>query len=194
LGLEVCGEAVDGVDTIEKARALNPDLVVIDLAMPRMDGVEATSELRAMMPRAPIVLSQCMMTPWAAPWLYPQGRTSWFPSLTADGSYLNALEACFRLPERSAGEIESQRATTIFIQGTIEVDTVNTLFSGVRCVRSRKFWELDLDDFVTDGVPDQIGDRVTIETPHEGSTMRLCRLNTHPESNSNVPIRLAFGQ
>ena len=56
LGLEVCGEAVDGVDAIEKARALNPDLVVIDLAMPRMNGVEATSELRAMMPRVPIVL------------------------------------------------------------------------------------------------------------------------------------------
>jgi DNA-binding NarL/FixJ family response regulator len=56
LGLEVCGEAVDGVDAIEKARALKPDLVVMDLAMPRMNGVEATSELRAMMPRVPIVL------------------------------------------------------------------------------------------------------------------------------------------
>ena len=56
LGLEVCGEAVDGVDAIEKARALNPDLVVIDLAIPLMNGVEATSELRAMMPRVPIVL------------------------------------------------------------------------------------------------------------------------------------------
>jgi DNA-binding NarL/FixJ family response regulator len=56
LGLEVCGEAVDGVDAIEKARALNPDLVVIDLAMPRMNGVEATFELRAMMPQVPIVL------------------------------------------------------------------------------------------------------------------------------------------
>jgi DNA-binding NarL/FixJ family response regulator len=56
LDLEVCGEAVDGVDAIEKAKALNPDLVVIDLAMPRMNGVEATSELRAMMPRVPIVL------------------------------------------------------------------------------------------------------------------------------------------
>jgi DNA-binding NarL/FixJ family response regulator len=56
LGLEVCGEAVDGVDAIEKARALNPDLVVLDLAMPRMNGVEAASVLRAMMPRVPIVL------------------------------------------------------------------------------------------------------------------------------------------
>jgi DNA-binding NarL/FixJ family response regulator len=56
LGLEVCGEAVDGVDAIEKAKALQPDLVVLDLAMPRMNGVEAASELRAMMPRVPIVL------------------------------------------------------------------------------------------------------------------------------------------
>jgi NarL family two-component system response regulator LiaR len=56
LDLEVCGEAVDGVDAIEKAKALNPNLIVIDLAMPRMNGVEATSELRAMMPRVPIVL------------------------------------------------------------------------------------------------------------------------------------------
>jgi DNA-binding NarL/FixJ family response regulator len=56
LGLEVCGEAVDGVEAVEKARALKPDLVILDLAMPRMNGVEAASELRAMMPQLPIVL------------------------------------------------------------------------------------------------------------------------------------------
>jgi DNA-binding NarL/FixJ family response regulator len=56
LGLEVCGEAVDRVGAIEKARALKPDLVDIDLTMPRMNGAEATSELRAMMPRVLIVL------------------------------------------------------------------------------------------------------------------------------------------
>ena len=56
LDLDVCGEAVDGEDAIEKARALKPDLVVLDLAMPRMNGVQAASELRAMMPRVPIVL------------------------------------------------------------------------------------------------------------------------------------------
>jgi DNA-binding NarL/FixJ family response regulator len=56
LGLEVCGEAIDGVDAIEKAMALKPDLVVLDLAMPRMNGVEAAAELRARMPKVPIVL------------------------------------------------------------------------------------------------------------------------------------------
>src|SRR3981081_4418650 len=56
LGLEVCGEAVDGVEAVEKARALKPDLVILDLAMPRVNGVEGASELRAMMPQLPIVL------------------------------------------------------------------------------------------------------------------------------------------
>jgi DNA-binding NarL/FixJ family response regulator len=56
LDLDVCGEAVDGVEAVEKARALKPDLVILDLAMPRMNGVEAASELRAMMPQFPIVL------------------------------------------------------------------------------------------------------------------------------------------
>lgn len=54
--LEVCGEAVDGLDAIEKARALKPDLVVLDLAMRRMNGLESASQLKAMMPRVPIVL------------------------------------------------------------------------------------------------------------------------------------------
>jgi two-component system, chemotaxis family, chemotaxis protein CheY len=55
-GLEVCGEAGDGVDGIEKARELKPDLVVLDLAMPRMNGAEAASVLKGLMPNVPIIL------------------------------------------------------------------------------------------------------------------------------------------
>lgn len=53
---QVCGEAVDGVDAIEKAKALQPDLVVLDLAMPRMNGLEAAMILKDAMPRPRIVL------------------------------------------------------------------------------------------------------------------------------------------
>ena len=52
----VCGEAVDGVDAIEKAKALKPDLILLDLAMPRMNGVEAASVLKGLMPQVPIIL------------------------------------------------------------------------------------------------------------------------------------------
>ncbi len=55
-GFEVCGEAADGVEGIEQAKKLKPDLVVLDLVMPRMNGAEAASILSQTMPDVPIVL------------------------------------------------------------------------------------------------------------------------------------------
>jgi DNA-binding NarL/FixJ family response regulator len=55
-GFEVCGEAVDGVNAIEKAKELKPDLIIVDLAMPRMNGAVAASVLKRTMPNVPIIL------------------------------------------------------------------------------------------------------------------------------------------
>jgi DNA-binding NarL/FixJ family response regulator len=54
-GFIVCGEAVDGTDAIEKARTLKPDVIVLDLAMPGMNGVEAASVLKGLLPHPLIV-------------------------------------------------------------------------------------------------------------------------------------------
>ena len=45
--LEICGEAMDGLDAIEKARQLKPDLVIMDLSMPNMSGFTAIRHIRA---------------------------------------------------------------------------------------------------------------------------------------------------
>jgi DNA-binding NarL/FixJ family response regulator len=55
-GFNVCGEAVDGYDAIEKAKQLNPDLIVLDVSLPGMNGVRVASKLKEMHPRTPIVL------------------------------------------------------------------------------------------------------------------------------------------
>jgi DNA-binding NarL/FixJ family response regulator len=53
---EVCGEAGDGVEGIEKALELNSDLIVLDLLMPRMNGLQAATALQSAMPEVPIIL------------------------------------------------------------------------------------------------------------------------------------------
>jgi two-component system chemotaxis response regulator CheY len=55
-GFEICGEATDGVDAIEKIKELKPDLILMDLAMPKMNGAEVASIVKSSMPHIPIIL------------------------------------------------------------------------------------------------------------------------------------------
>ena len=55
-GIVVCGEAADGLEGVQKALEFSPDLIVMDLAMPRMGGVEAARQLKRRLPKVPIVL------------------------------------------------------------------------------------------------------------------------------------------
>jgi DNA-binding NarL/FixJ family response regulator len=62
VGWQVCGEAVDGLDAIEKNRLLNPHLIVMDLSMPRMTGLEAASEILREFPKVRILLLTLYLT------------------------------------------------------------------------------------------------------------------------------------
>jgi len=53
---DVCGEAENGREAIEKAQELHPDLIVLDLSMPVMNGIEAARVLRRLMPAVPLIV------------------------------------------------------------------------------------------------------------------------------------------
>jgi DNA-binding NarL/FixJ family response regulator len=55
-GIEVAGEAADGAEAIEQARRLRPDVVLMDLVMPRVDGVEAMRGLRGLSPETRVIV------------------------------------------------------------------------------------------------------------------------------------------
>jgi DNA-binding NarL/FixJ family response regulator len=56
---EICGEATDGLEAIEKTKALDPDVVVMDVSMPRVDGLQALRIIHGQSPRSKVlILSQ----------------------------------------------------------------------------------------------------------------------------------------
>jgi DNA-binding NarL/FixJ family response regulator len=55
-GFEICGEATDGLEGIEKGRELKPDLIVLDFLMPRINGLQAALMLHEIVPNTPIIL------------------------------------------------------------------------------------------------------------------------------------------
>ena len=55
-GWEVCAEAENGKQAVLKATELKPDVVVLDLAMPVMNGIEAADEIGKVLPSVPVVL------------------------------------------------------------------------------------------------------------------------------------------
>jgi DNA-binding NarL/FixJ family response regulator len=55
-GWQVCGEAADGQEGIDKAKELDPDLIILDLSMPRLNGLEAARILSKTMPKVPLLM------------------------------------------------------------------------------------------------------------------------------------------
>ena len=85
----VCGEAVDGQDAIEKAEELKPDLVLLDLAMPRTNGIAAASVLKEKMPSVRIVLFT----------MYSEAVSKRFASLNDIDAMVDKAEGMSKLAE-----------------------------------------------------------------------------------------------
>jgi len=53
--IEICGEAANGKEAIEKAKELKPDLIILDVTMPVLDGINSAKEIRTFLPDVPIL-------------------------------------------------------------------------------------------------------------------------------------------
>lgn len=53
---EVCGEAADGCEAIERTKELGPDVIIMDMSMPRLNGLDATRQIHDQFPSSQVVI------------------------------------------------------------------------------------------------------------------------------------------
>jgi two-component system nitrate/nitrite response regulator NarL len=61
--IEVCAEAKNGEEAVEKSKQLNPDLIILDVSMPVLGGIEAAQQIRVFLPDVPILFYSMNNTP-----------------------------------------------------------------------------------------------------------------------------------
>jgi DNA-binding NarL/FixJ family response regulator len=87
---EICGEATDGIEAVAKAKELTPDLILLDVKMPRLNGLEVARILRYTQPRIRIM----MVT------MYAEELNKTLTSLFGIGAVLSKSEGVTKLIER----------------------------------------------------------------------------------------------
>jgi DNA-binding NarL/FixJ family response regulator len=90
---EVTGEAVNGKDAIEKAKALDPDVIIMDITMPEMSGIEATREISKMKLRAAVLVFTMHESKNLAATVQEAGARGFVLKSHAARDLLDALEA-----------------------------------------------------------------------------------------------------
>jgi len=55
-GWQVCGQATDGLEAVQKAAELHPDLIILDFSMPLMDGLQAARRILSASPGLPVLI------------------------------------------------------------------------------------------------------------------------------------------
>lgn len=89
---QVCGEAGNGKEAIEKAQAVRPDLVILDLSMPVMNGLEAAKVLSKLMPSVPLI----MFTSFSTRYLEQEAVAAGISRVIVKAGSLMELVTCVR--------------------------------------------------------------------------------------------------
>jgi PAS domain S-box-containing protein len=92
--LEVVGEAGDGLEAIERVRELGPDIVLMDLNMPRLDGIEATRRILAEFPRVRIIVLSMFDDAEKRALMQQMGVAGYVAKGGNPASLLEAIRAC----------------------------------------------------------------------------------------------------
>jgi DNA-binding NarL/FixJ family response regulator len=174
-GWEVCGEASTGRDAVELAQRLKPEIVVMDVTMPELNGLEATRQIKKNAPTTEVLMFTGLETEELVRQVFEAGARSYI--LKTDGR--EQLETALRaLAEHKPyfttkiGEILFAR----FLQGKAKVEDEST--DGRLTEREREIVQLLAEGGSNKEVADKLGISVkTVET-HRAAVMKKLKFKS----------------
>lgn len=95
-GLQIIGEACDGLEAVQKAQDLEPDLILLDIGLPKLDGVEAALRIQELVPRAKILFLTQNSDADLVATVLSQGACGYLLKIDAGHELIAAIEAIIR--------------------------------------------------------------------------------------------------
>jgi DNA-binding NarL/FixJ family response regulator len=95
-GWKICGEAANGREAVERARRLKPDVAILDIGMPGLNGVEATRQIRKVSPKTEILILSAHGSEKLVLEVLEAGARGYVVKEEADESLMVAVDALLR--------------------------------------------------------------------------------------------------
>lgn len=113
--LEVVGEAADGAEALEQARQMRPDVVVMDLLMPVMDGIAATQAIRRALPETEVLALTSVLENISVVEAIRAGAIGYLLKNTQASELRTAIKAA------AAGQVQLSAQASAYLLGAIRI-------------------------------------------------------------------------
>jgi DNA-binding NarL/FixJ family response regulator len=183
-GIEICAEATNGREAVEKTEELLPDLVLLDIGMPEMNGLEATRAIRLKHPTIEVLILTMHFSEQVARQVLKAGARGYILKTDAESQLLAAIANL-----RQHKPFLTQRVADVVLTGYVEGNVVETIKRAVAAEfpygplsrRERQVMQLLADGNSNKEVASRLGvSPRTVET-HRNHVMHKLRLNSFSE-------------
>jgi DNA-binding NarL/FixJ family response regulator len=171
-GWEVCGEARTGREAVARALELKPDVVVMDFTMPELNGMEATRQIRAVLPRTQVLILTMHESEELIPEVLAAGALGYVLKSDAGGSLVEAIQSL-----ASQKPYFTSKVSTMVLKGYLNPSTRET---PVLTPREREIVQLVAEGKSTKELADKLNISPKTADTHRTNIMR--KLNLHSVS------------
>jgi len=176
---EVCGEAKDGIDAVEKAKRLKPDAVIIDIGMPNLNGLDATRQIVDALPQTKVLVLTLYESDDMIQQVLNAGARGFLLKSDAGRNLVAAVEAL-----RRSGTYFTSKVAEMVRDGYLKRNTEPVLLASKRIrltFRERQLVQLLAEGKSTRQAALALGMSVKTAETHRSNVMRKLQLHSISE-------------